>query len=292
MQTIPAKTILSAYGNSWFGANYNMNLYKGCCHGCIYCDSRSACYQVKDFDTVRAKENALLILEKDLRSKKRKGIIMAGAMSDSYNPFEAEERLTAGALALIDQHRFGVVLGTKSDLVLRDTEAFLKIREHSPAFVNFTVTTADDELCKKIEPNVCPTSRRIAAIKELKRAGVEGGIQLMPILPFINDTSENIAAIVELASDAGAKYIYPAMGVTLRQNQRDYFFDRLDEKFPGVKEQYVRKFGDDYACGSPRSGELWKIFKEKCEKNGILYRMKDIARYIRTGYDREQLSLF
>ena len=165
METIPAKTILSGYADTaWFGANYNMNLYKGCCHGCIYCDSRSSCYRVERFDTVRAKENALEILHRELLAKRRSGIVHTGAMSDPYNPFEKEACLTAGALDLLARHGFGAVLATKSDLAARDAQRLLAVRRHAPAAVNFTVTTADDVLCRAIERCVCPTSARLSAM--------------------------------------------------------------------------------------------------------------------------------
>ncbi len=292
MKTIPAKSILSGYGDGWFGSNYNMNLYKGCSHGCIYCDSRSECYRITDFDTVRAKADALAILENDLRSKRKKGIIHSGSMSDPYNPFEKDAEISRGALMRIEKYGFGVVIATKSDLILRDKDILSSIQKHAPAFVNFTVTTADDDLCRKIERHVCPSSSRFHALRELSDAGIEGGILLMPILPFINDTPENILSIVSQAHEAHAKYIYPAFGVTLRQNQREYFFDRLDEDFPGMKEQYVRYFGDAYSCESPRRSELNTIFSAECRKRGILYKMDDISKYIRKGYDREQMSLF
>lgn len=168
METIPAKTILSGYADTaWFGANYNMNLYKGCCHGCIYCDSRSSCYRVERFDTVRAKENALEILRRELLAKRRSGIVHTGAMSDPYNPFEKEACLTAGALDLLARHGFGAVLATKSDLAVRDAQRLLAVRRHAPSAVNFTVTTADDVLCRAIERCVCPTSARLSAMRAL-----------------------------------------------------------------------------------------------------------------------------
>jgi DNA repair photolyase len=296
METIPAKTILSGYADTaWFGANYNMNLYKGCCHGCIYCDSRSSCYRVERFDTVRAKENALEILRRELLAKRRSGIVHTGAMSDPYNPFEKEACLTAGALDLLARHGFGAVLATKSDLAVRDAQRLLAVRRHAPAAVNFTVTTADDVLCRAIERCVCPTSARLSAMRALTGAGVPCGVLLMPILPFINDTPENIRAVVRRAADAGASWIYagPGFGVTLRDNQREYFYDRLDEAFPGLRRRYAETFGLRYACVSPRHKELWALFTAECRAAGLLWRMKDIAARIREGYGpQEQLTLF
>lgn len=191
MKKLPAKTILSGYmEHGWFNANYNMNLYKGCVHGCIYCDSRSNCYNIENFDEVKVKENALEILEKELRVKKKKGIIMTGAMSDPYNSFEKEEKLTREALKLIDKFMYGVSIITKSDLVTRDIDVLSKIASHSSTTVNITITTADDELTKKIEPNAPSSKRRFEAIRKLSGRGINVGVLLTPTLPFINDTKK------------------------------------------------------------------------------------------------------
>lgn len=294
---IPAKTIVSGYSDhGWFGANYNMNIYKGCCHGCIYCDSRSDCYRVDHFDTVRAKENALFIIRRDLGAKKKTGVIMTGAMSDPYNPHETEERLTRGALELIHRYHFGVAILTKSELVCRDADILLEIKAHSPVFVNMTVTTADDSLCAKIERYVPPTSARFEAIRRLSAAGILCGVLLMPTLPFINDDEENIRDIVRRASEAGAKWVYHGegggFGVTLRQNQRNYFYDRLDALFPGMKKKYVVAFGDSYECFSPHSETLNATFIEECGRYGLLYKMDDIVKLTREGYQSQQMTLF
>ena len=246
MELIPAKSIVSGYreNNNWFGTNYNMNIYKGCCHGCIYCDSRSECYGIDNFDIVRAKVNSSEIIRRELKSKRKNGVIGTGAMSDPYNPFEKKFALTRNALEIIDNFGFGVAIATKSDLILRDIDILKRIKEHSPVLCKITITTADDELCKIIEPNVVVTSKRFEAIKKLSDEGIYTGILLMPILPFINDTEENIINIVKLAKHNGAKFIYPAFGVTLRTNQRDYFFKILDKNFPGIKEKYIKSFGN------------------------------------------------
>ena len=248
MDFIPAKSIISGYAenNMWFGCNYNMNIYKGCCHGCIYCDSRSECYGVENFDEVRAKENALSIIERELKSKRKTGVVGTGAMSDPYNPFEREYRLTRGALELINKYNYGVSIVTKSDLILRDIDILCEISKHSPVLPLITITTANDELCKKIEPRAPLSSMRFEAIKKLSSAGISPGILLMPILPFIEDTDENISNIIDLAHENGAKYIYPGFGVTLRQNQRDWFFNKLDDSFPAIKEKYIKSYGNAY----------------------------------------------
>ena len=294
MNFVPAKTLISGYAenNMWFGCNYNMNIYKGCCHGCIYCDSRSECYGVENFDEVRAKENALALIERELKSKRKKGVIGTGAMSDPYNPFEKEHRLTRGALELINKYRFGVAIATKSDLIVRDIELLQEISMHSPVLVKITVTCADDELCRKIEPNAPPPSQRFRAIKALSDAGINTCVLLMPVLPFIEDSVENIRSIARLAHENGARFIYPAFGVTLRQNQRDWFFQKLDEHFPSVKEKYIECFGSAYECRSPNSLELWSIFKTECDGAGIIYNMSDIISAYKKGYGDGQLTLF
>ncbi len=294
MEFISAKTIVSGYSesNAWFGDNYNMNIYKGCCHGCIYCDSRSECYRIDNFDVIRAKENALALINKELKSKKRTGVIGTGAMSDPYNPFEREYKLTRGALELINIHGFGVSLITKSDLVIRDIDILKKIKNHSPVLVKITITTCSDELCKKIEPNVAVSSKRFSAIKELSENGIFAGILLMPVLPFLEDNEENIRSIVKQAYENGAKFIFPSFGVTLRQNQRDWYYKKLDEKFPGIKQKYIQQFGNNYECYSPKAKQLWNLFKEDCEKYGIVYKMSDIIKAYKKGYEKDQLSLF
>ena len=294
MEFIDAKTIVSGYSenNSWFGVNYNMNIYKGCCHGCIYCDSRSECYRVDNFDRVRAKKNALGLIERELKSKRKKGVVGTGAMSDPYNPFEKEYELTRGALELINRLGFGVSIATKSDLILRDTDILKEISKHSPVQVKMTITTADDLLCRKIEPKVSPSSDRFKAIKELSKEGIFAGVLLMPVLPFIEDTDDNISRIVELAYQNGAKFIYPAFGVTLRQNQREWYYNKLDELFPSIKEKYMKFYGNSYECRSLKAKELWSLFKDKCKEYGILYEMDDIIRGYKEPYINTQISLF
>lgn len=299
MEYIPAKTIISNYvkENSWFGINYNMNIYKGCCHGCIYCDSRSQCYGIENFDKVRAKENAIELIRNDLISKRKKGVIGTGAMSDPYNPFEKELQLTRKALKEIDNFNFGVAIATKSNLITRDIDILKRIKEHSPVLVKITITTFDDELCKKIEPKVACTSERFKAIKNLSDNGIFAGILLMPILPFINDNEENIIKIVRKAAEVGAKFILSyGMGVTLRQNQRMHFYDELERLFPqeNLVAKYNTTFGMNYQCGSFHSKKLWNIFKKECEKFGILYKMQDIISAYKKPYENKntQITLF
>lgn len=294
MQYISAKTIVSSYAenNHWFGNNYNMNIYKGCCHGCIYCDSRSECYGVNDFDTVRAKENALSLIDKELKSKRRTGVIGTGAMSDPYNPFERELCLTRQALELIDRHGFGVSIITKSDLITRDIDILQRIKEHSPVLCKITITASDDELCRKIEPNVSVSSERFSAVKKLTDAGIFTGVLLMPVLPFIADNEENVHQLVRLANESGARFIFPAFGVTLRANQRDYFYKKLDELFPSLKQKYIAQYGNSYECHSPNARKLYKLFSDECKRYGILYKMSDIITGYKSAYESGQMSFF
>lgn len=293
MKTIPAKTIITKVSDqSYFGNEYNMNLYKGCSHGCIYCDSRSDCYQIEAFDTVRAKENAISIVQNELRKYKKTGVIATGSMSDPYNPCEAVHKLTRQALELIDTYHFGVSIATKSDLITRDIDIIARIKEHSPVLCKITITAARDELSNKIEPYVSASSKRFEAIRKLSDAGVFSGILLTPSLPLITDTPENILGIVQSAYQNGAKFIFPLFGMTLRSGQREYYYHKLTELFPehDYVNDYIRRYGNTYECHSPREKELIEIFRSECDRLGILYRMADIIHAYRANYSFEQLS--
>ena len=293
MEYIRTKTILSKNKtNDWFGNDYNMNLYRGCCHGCIYCDSRSECYHVEDFDTVHAKENAAEILRDELRRKVKTGIIGTGSMSDPYNPFENTERLTEKSLMLIDAYGFGITTITKYPLITRDIDLYRQIAEHSPVLCKMTITTADDDLSRKIEPGAAVSSERFKALAALSEAGIFTGITLMPVLPFIEDTQENITAIVRTAHECGVKCIYPYFGLTLRKGNREYFYSKLDELFPGLSDRYRSHFGTRYECISPNYKKLWQVFTAECDKYGIIYEMKSIIRAYKAGYGDTQLSFF
>lgn len=295
LERIPAKHIITNTKTSeWFGMDYNMNIYKGCCHGCIYCDSRSDCYRIDEFDRVRVKENALEIIRDDLRRKVKTGVVGTGSMSDPYNPFEKELELTRHALELIDAFGFGVGIATKSNLIKRDIDILSDIKEHSPVICKVTVTTADDALARKIEPGVCPSSERFEAIARLSEAGLYSGVLLMPVLPFLEDSEENMLAIVKQAHEAGAKYIYALFGMTLRENQRAWYYEKLQELFPeeNYVERYRQKYGTYYECRSPKSSRLWSRFVKECEKYGIRYEMKSIIRGYKQSYEYNQISLF
>lgn len=293
MLTVPCKTILQkTKSTEWYGNDYNMNLYRGCCHGCIYCDSRSECYHIENFDTVRAKENCIEILRNELRRKVRTGIIGTGSMSDPYNPFEEKEEITRKALMLIDAYNFGVTVITKSDLITRDIDIYKDIAKHSPVLCNMTVTTADDNLCRKIEPNVCLSSERFEALTKMSEAGLKVGITLTPVLPFVTDNEENLLTIVKYAHKCGVKYIHAGFGMTLRENQRDYYYKNIDIIFPGITEKYRQYYGERYNCVVPQANKLWRKFSAECEKHGILYNMREIVEDYKRGYGDMQLSFF
>lgn len=295
MESVAAKSILHKNRSTgWFGTDYNMNLYRGCCHGCIYCDSRSDCYGIEDFEKVCCKADSLELLRRELRHKAHTGVIGTGAMSDPYNPFEIKTHLTRHALELINDYGFGCVILSKSSLMTRDKDIFLAIKEHSPMMCKLTVTAADDSLSRIIEPNVSPSSERFQALAELSEAGLFTGITLMPVLPFIEDTEENVTKIVRMGAEAGVRFIYPAFGVTLRGGQRDYFLQKLDECFPeqGISQKYIEAFGNSYECVSPNVEDLWRCFTRECDRFGILYKMQDIIYASRQEYEAEQLSFF
>jgi DNA repair photolyase len=258
--------------DTWFGLRYNMNIYRGCQHQCIYCDSRSECYGIEDFREVLVKVNALDLLRRELPSKREKGTIGFGSMSDPYTFAEKQYNLTGRALELIAQHRFPVHLITKSDMVLRDLDTLRDINRVF-ACVSFTITTPDDDLGAKVEPGAPGVSRRLHAIEQLAAAGIHAGITLMPVLPFIEDSAEAITRIVERAAAHGASYILPSFGMTLRDRQRAYYYDQLDRLFPGVRAQYERAFGSQYSAAARDVPQLKAAFYAACEQHGIATRI-------------------
>ncbi len=282
---IEAKTIVSAfYEDGWFGANYTMNLYRGCSHGCVYCDSRSDCYRIENFDRVSVKADALRVVERDLKAKRKKGIVITGSMSDPYNPLESRLRLTRGALELLLRHGFGVAIDTKSDLVTRDIDLIRAISQRTAACVSLTITTFDDTLCRTIEKNVCPSSERLRALETLAKAGIDCGVLLMPILPLINDTPENVAAIARAAVNAGARWVYPgeSFGVTMRAGSREHLLACLPAP---VRRAYAARFGGDYFCPTERCDELWTGLDQVARESGLMCGMGEIAAYMRTKFE-------
>lgn len=287
MHYVTAKSILSPSGG--------MNLYRGCLHGCIYCDSRSHCYQMNHaFEDIEIKENALPLLEKALKSRKNPCMIGTGAMSDPYIPIEENLCLTRGALELIEKYGFGTTVLTKSPRILHDLDLLQKINNKTKAVVQMTLTTHDDALCRILEPNVPPTSERVAALKTFRDAGIPTIVWLCPILPFLNDTRENIQGILDSCIDAGVKGILCFnMGLTLREGNREYFYAQLNRHFPGLAEHYIRTYGNRYELNSPQNRELMTLFHQTCEKAGMMHDTKQIFTYLHTFEEKStQLTFF
>lgn len=287
MHYIEAKSILN-------GTN-GMNMYRGCSHGCIYCDARSKCYNFAfEFEDIEVKRNAPELLEKALKSKRQKCMIGTGGMCDPYLHIEEKERITRRCLELIDEYEFGVAIQTKSNRILRDFDLLDSINRKTKAVVQMTLTTYDETLCKLIEPNVCTTKERFDTLMKFKEAGVPTVVWLSPILPFINDTEENIKGILDYCIKAGVKGIINfEMGVTLRDGDREYFYTALDKHFPGMKERYIHTYGNAYEICSPNNRRLMDIFRDTCAKNGIISNMDDCFAYLHKFEDKyEQLSLF
>lgn len=285
MHFVKAKGILS---------NQNgINIYRGCIHGCIYCDSRSKCYQMDhEFTDIAVKENAITLLEEALKKKRKKCMVGFGSMSDPYMSLEKELKYTRKALEIIEKYGFGATLITKSNLVLRDIDILKRINIKAKAVVQITLTTADDNLCKLIEPNVCPTSQRVEALKKLDFEGIPTVVWLSPILPFINDTKSNISRIIEMCHEANVKGIICfGMGLTLREGNREYYYEKLDKHFPALKEQYNKRYKDSYNVPSPNEKALLELFHERCDRYGIMHNNDEIFRYLDT-FEEKELTLF
>ena len=289
MHFVKAKSILSA--------SNGMNLYRGCQHGCIYCDARSLCYQMNHvFEDIEVKENAPALLEVALKRRRKPCMIGTGAMSDPYIPLEEKLKLTRTCLELIEKYGFGVTLLTKSDRCLRDLDILWRINRKTKAVVQMTLTTFDEDLCRILEPGVSTTEARIRALKQFQQAGIPTVVWLCPVVPFLNDTPENIRAIVESCADAGVKGIIQfGMGLTLREGNREYFYSKLDAHFPGLKERYIRTYGNAYELPSPRERELAALFHKLCEEKGIWHDNDTIFSFLHTFEEKntaEQLRLF
>ena len=289
MHFVNAKGILTA-NNGQCG----MNIYRGCTHGCIYCDSRSKCYRFTHaFDDIEVKQNAPELLEAALKSKRKKCMIGTGAMSDPYMHCEEQLKLTRQCLKIVSKYEFGLAIQTKSDRILRDIDLLDEINQKTKAVVQMTLTTFDDDLCAIIEPNVCNTKRRIQALAEMQKRAIPTVVWLTPILPFINDTEENVNAILEECIRVGVKGIICFdMGVTLREGDREYFYEALDINFPGLKEKYIKTYGNSYNVPSPNSYKLMRLFEDTCKAHNILYKPNDCFGYMNYLPERyEQLTL-
>ena len=290
MHFVDAKGLLTGSGG-----HFGMNIYRGCSHGCIYCDSRSKCYQfTHPFEDIEVKQNAPELLESALRSKRKRCMIGTGSMSDPYMHCEEKLGLMRRCLEIISKYEFGVSPLTKSDMILRDIDLLDEINRKAKTVVQMTLTTYDDDLCKILEPNVCNTKRRIEVLEKLSERGIPTVVWLTPICPFINDTSENITAILEECARVGVKgVICFDMGLTLREGDREYYYAALDKHFPGVKDKYIARYGNAYEVPSPNSRELMELFRQTCKKHGMLFRPDDCFKYIEEFPDKyEQMSFF
>jgi DNA repair photolyase len=265
-----AKGILLPTQNpeSWFGAKYTMNIYRGCEHQCIYCDSRSTCYQIENFDDVEVKINVLDLLQKALKGKRSKAVVGTGSMSDPYTLCEQSYELTRKALRLISSYGFGIHINTKSDMILRDLDILNTFLNR--VTVAFTLTTADDNLARFVEPYAPLPSQRLAAIKTLSDAGIPVGVLMMPVLPYIEDTPKGIGRLLEAIAAHGAVFCIWHAGMTCREGQREYYYRKLDEHFPGVKDRYIRQYGNQYACASPQKAALDEKIRAFCEQTGLI----------------------
>ena len=287
MHTVQAKSILTR----WNG----MNVYRGCAHGCVYCDSRSTCYRfTHPFEDIEVKENAPELLEQILRSRRKKFVVGSGSMADPYQPCERELLLTRRCLELIERYGFGATVITKSDLVLRDLELFAAIHDKAKAVLQMTLTVADDKLSRILEPRVCTSSRRYEVLKAFQARGVPTVVWMTPILPELTDTEKNVRTILDWCVDAGVKGIVCFdMGMTLRDGCREYYYRALDRHFPGLSQHYRRRYGSAYNVRSEHSAALMALFHETCEAHGILHDPEECFRYIaRLPRREEQLSLF
>lgn len=275
MSEISFKRLLTparSEGEYFFRSDWTLNLYRGCNHGCVYCDSRSVCYHMEDFDRVRVKRDCLAALETELKAKKRAGTVSMGAASDAYNALESKLNVTRGALLLLRRYSYGVVIPTKSDLVARDADVLGDIAKSRYACVAFSITTGDDALASFLEPHASPPKRRFAAMETLARAGVATGTWLNPMLPFLTDTESNIRDVLRRTADAGGRFALCHFGVTLREGDREYFYAALDQnpRLAGVKERYAATYGLSYICTSPDAERLNAVFQEECARLHLL----------------------
>ena len=290
MHFVDAKGILTGSGG-----RCGMNIYRGCTHGCIYCDSRSQCYQFTHlFEDIEVKQNAPELLEKALRSKRRKCMIGTGAMSDPYMHCEDELQLIGRCLEIILKYGFGAAIQTKSDRILRDIDLLDEINRSAKCVVQMTLTTYDDDLCRILEPNVCNTKRRIEVLSEMQNRGIPTIVWLTPVLPFINDTEENIRLILNECVRVGVKGVIDfGMGLTLREGDREYYYAALDRHFPGMKERYIKRYGNAYELPSPNAKALTEVFQKICRENGILSSPEECFRFMSELPEKyTQMSLF
>lgn len=287
MHFVEAKGILSA--------SNGMNIYRGCTHGCIYCDSRSKCYGFTHrFEDIEVKKNAPELLERALKSKRKRCMIGTGAMCDPYMHIEEKLKLTQQCLEIIDKYEFGLAIQTKSTMILRDLDLLKSINKKAKCVVQMTLTTYDEDLCRILEPNVSTTKERFEALKVFRDNDIPTVVWLTPILPFINDTEENIKGILSYCVEAKVKgIILFGMGLTLRDGDREYYYEALKKNFPGMMEKYIQTYGNAYEIPSPNNNELMKTLVDICKENNIIYNAGECFEYLREFPDTyEQMTLF
>lgn len=276
-------------------SNNGMNLYRGCSHGCIYCDSRSKCYQINhEFEDIEIKTNALYLLEQRLISKRKKCMIGTGSMTDPYLHIEKQIEYTRKSLELISKYGYGVSILTKSNMILRDLDILKEINNKTKCIVQITLTTYDENLCRILEPDVSTTKERFEVLKIMRDSNIPTIVWLGPILPYINDNERNLRGLLNYCIEAKVYGIICfGMGMTLREGNREYFYDKLDIHFPGLKEQYQNRYNDSYEVNSPNKDRLMKIFYEECNKNNIVCDNNKLFQYLNEFSDKkEQLNLF
>lgn len=283
-----AKTLLSSQNG--------MNIYRGCTHGCIYCDARSTCYQMKhQFEDVEVKINAPELLENALSRKRKKCMIGTGAMSDPYQHCEKDLGLTRMCLEIVNKYKFGLAIQTKSNLILRDLDLLKSINKNSKCVVQITLTTYDDDLCRILEPNVCSTSQRIEILKIMQDAGIPTVVWLTPFLPFINGTLENAIGLINYCLDCKVHgIILFGAGLTLREGDREYYYKKLDEHFFGLKQKYINIFGDSYELQCSESRKIVSYIKDVCNKNKMIMdnEVFEYLHFFPKERGSEQLELF
>lgn len=275
MHDVVAKGILSS--------SNGMNIYRGCTHGCIYCDARSHCYGMDHiFEDIEVKANVLQLLEDALKKKRKKCMIGTGAMSDPYIHLEENLQNTRKCLELIDKYGFGLAIQTKSNRILRDLDLLKSINKKAKCVVQMTLTTYDEELCKIIEPNVSTTKERFEVLKIMRDNKIPTVVWLSPILPYINDTEKNIRGILDYCIEAKVKGIIVfGIGLTLRNGNREYYYKNLDKHFKGLKEKYIREYGNSYEVLSKNHEKLMKIIKDTCQQNNIIFGVKEVFNYMK-----------
>lgn len=290
MHFVDAKGILTNNGGF-----VGMNIYRGCTHGCIYCDSRSKCYRfTHPFEDIEVKRNAPELLETALRSRRKKCIIGTGSMSDPYMHCEEELGLTRRCLEIILRYGFGAAIQTKSDRILRDLDLLEAINAQAKCVVQMTLTTYDDALCRILEPHVCNTKRRIEVLAQMQERGIPTIVWLTPVLPFINDTQENIRQILKECVRVGVKGIICFdMGLTLREGDREYYYSALDKHFPGMTKRYIETYGNSYELPSPHAAALMALLRDTCAQHGILGTPQECFSYLQALPEKNtQISMF